>query len=557
MATSDKMLALIKKYSRAIVHMRAQKELKRFGLIFGAGISKGFGFPSWDELINRIACDERVNGEDFCEKETIKTSLSQLLFQKFKTKETESLGSEYAEYDKLSAHIQSKWSKIVHDALYLDVPKDINELKSKESYLFEYLDIIKNSKLTINYNFDDTIQTLLADRRTEDEKNQKRGYRTIWNANIQLYPQDGVIYHPNGFLPHDISERPSDDLIFLEDSFGDQLIDSSFGHYAALSYHLSQNTCLFIGLSLEDSTLKHLLRKNANLHPGHVQYYVYFLKDTNSVDSKRKSAIIEANFDVHNLITMFLDDEDLTNLAKLLKINDEDFEMYCAEAGVNTSYKYFLTGSVSVGKSTAVSNFRSLRTHDEWLERRTSGMEKDPSIVSEKATIEEIDQWVVDQWRKKNFILSRKANHGIHIIDRCPLDAFAFTPEDKWVEKAEFTRKGILPNEPQIELVKGKIILMIGDPEIMSIRALKLQKQFKPSNLKKMQELLKLIYDQKVKGIVEIDTRDKTTKQIAKEISKMIHLDNYEECNMRQRLEDIESGAIKPPDIKAKQPQAS
>jgi hypothetical protein len=38
---------IMRQYIRAIVHMREQKSLQRFGLVFGAGICQDFGFPSW------------------------------------------------------------------------------------------------------------------------------------------------------------------------------------------------------------------------------------------------------------------------------------------------------------------------------------------------------------------------------------------------------------------------------------------------------------------------------------------------------------------------------
>jgi hypothetical protein len=40
---------------RAVVHLRAQAQRKRLGLIFGSGASKDLGFPNWPELIQRVA----------------------------------------------------------------------------------------------------------------------------------------------------------------------------------------------------------------------------------------------------------------------------------------------------------------------------------------------------------------------------------------------------------------------------------------------------------------------------------------------------------------------
>lgn len=534
----------VKIHGRSISHLRSQKKLDRLGLVFGAGISKDFGFPTWVDLIDRIASNPKVEGKSLLDNVGSNTSISQLLFQNFRSKEYSHYGSDYVAYDKFRSHVQSGWHRVIHDALYQDVPTETLKLKEIDSYLHEYLDIIRDIKLTVNYNFDNTIQRLLSITRTEQQKKKIRGYRTVWNSDIQLYPQKGVIYHPNGFLPDKITERTSEDLIFLDDSFGDQLIESTSGHYSTLSYYYSQNTCLFIGLSLEDSTLKHLLRKCANMHPGHVHYYVYYVEDPSSISEEDKRAIIDANFEVYNLVTLFLNKEGIKNLAKVTKFSDEDYEEVCDLVASKTTYKYFLTGSVSVGKSTAVSNFRSLQTHDEWLENRIEGMEKDPTLISKKDLIKKIDKWVVDQWRKKNFNLARAGNHGIHIIDRCPLDAFAFTKPEEWIKKAKYTREGVTPKDSTTKLVNGAIILLIGDSEAMAVRALKLQKTVTPSDLEYRQELLKIVYSQDVQGIVWLDTREKSAKKVAKEISRIIHVEQYNECDIQSRLTEIEKGTI-------------
>lgn len=545
---------LIKKYPRAIIHMREQNNLKRFGLVFGAGISKGFGFPAWNDLIQRIASDEQVEGEKIVKEAASKASISQLLFQNYRAKALKDLPEGFDQYDRLSSYIQSGWHRIINKALYRDVPSDIDNLREKDPYLKEYFEIIKKSKLTVNYNFDDTIQFLLSESRTDEDRRKSRGFRTIWSADIQLYPQPGVIYHPNGFLPRDFRERSSDDLIFLEDSFGDQLMESASGHYSALSYHFAQNTCFFIGLSLEDSTLKHLLRKNAILHPGHVHYYVYFMGDDAVLDEKHRIAIRDANFEVYNLVTLFLDRKRIATLGQLLTATEDEIGLLADELGVSTSYKFFLTGSVAVGKSTSVSHFRSLLTHDEWLDQKAPGMDTDPSKVEDETVIRHIDEWVVKQWRHKNFSLNQ-TNRGIHIIDRSPLDAFAFTPEDKWVDKAKFTKAKIMPNKSSTKLCKGKVVLLIGDPEVMAVRAMKLQKDVTPEKLGHRQQLLRVVYSKNDPGVDELDTRDKPIARVVKEICRIIHLDDYEECDLQLRLEKIENGEISPNNYMSNQVQ--
>jgi len=231
---------------------------------------------------------------------------------------------------------------------------------------------------------------------------------------------------------------------------------------------------------------------------------------------------------------------------QLISSNDEEVELVAEDVGVPTVYRFYVTGSVSVGKSTAVSNFRSLRTHDEWLEERAPEMGKDPNNVGDKSFIQLIDEWVAQQWRKKNFHLHRMKRPGIDIIDRCSLDAFAFTPEDEWIDKAKLTKKIVTPRRSKVSLAEGKIVLLIGDPEIMALRSLKLQRDVLTDQLSYRQKLLRIVYNKDVDGIVELDTRGKPPQRVAKELSRIIHLDEYDICNLQLRLEKVESGKITP-----------
>jgi hypothetical protein len=48
---------------KAIAHLRRQLIRGRLGLIFGAGASRGLGFPNWPGLVDGIAAHCDVNGQ--------------------------------------------------------------------------------------------------------------------------------------------------------------------------------------------------------------------------------------------------------------------------------------------------------------------------------------------------------------------------------------------------------------------------------------------------------------------------------------------------------------
>jgi len=534
MSTQKEVLA---KYGRAIVHMRQQIAVNRFGLVLGAGASIDLGFPLWKTLVERIAEHDDVQGKDLVNNSG-NTSISQLLFQRFRQKLIEKITSKPYDLNRIEADVLAGWQTIVHSALYRDVPSDVAKLLKRDEYLKNFIPVIKTTPLTINYNFDDSVQRMLLHTRSEDEKKEKRGFTTVWNANIQMFPRMGVIYHPNGFLPYSIRERPSEHLVFLEDSFADQLINSMAGHYSALSYHLTQATRLLIGLSLDDSTLKHLLRQNAVLHPGHYHYYIAFVKDSTAVDKTIKECTVNANFDVYNLVTLYLNAAEIGSLGTLLSMEKDDFRALAEEVGVETSVRFLITGAVAAGKTTTVSQFRSLSTLDEWLEERPPGMEKDPSLATPDE-LDKIDRFVVEQVALKNLRLLQ-ASDGIFIVDRAPLDLFAFEGDrSKWKSKAKRILEAVAPGKATSRrLAECHVIFLCGDPEVLAVRAKANHRNTDSKKLTVQQDLLKGVYDRNDMRTSVIDTRNKTPSKVAKEIARILHLSKFEETPLHQWLEE-------------------
>src|SRR4051794_17456270 len=241
--------------ARAIVHLRAQRQRKRLGLIFGAGASKALGFPNWDGLVSRVAKQEAVQAEEVLSRaSTIEpprslAALTHMMFDHYRARKLDGAGLDTSVPLIQEQRIKSDWLRIIHCELYRDVPKTAEDRqKSIEAhpYLKSFLDLIKDSPLTVNYNFDDTIEKLLMFSRTEEEQSTTRGYETIDKPNAQFQKPTGVVYHPNGFLPSRFDDGASADLVFDSDGFQDQLISAANGRYVHLSNYLSRNTCLLI-----------------------------------------------------------------------------------------------------------------------------------------------------------------------------------------------------------------------------------------------------------------------------------------------------------------------
>jgi hypothetical protein len=198
--------------------MRVQLDNGRFGLVLGAGVSKPLKFPNWSQLVERIANHPDVKGEHILAsagKNLSDTSKTQMLFQHYRSKIIDN-GHEQLTA-KLERRIQGQWRRIIHAALYQDVSTDPKQLRLNHPYLNELIPVILKSGMTVNYNFDDTIQQLIMLDQPADSSTV-RSFETVWNAYLPFRSESAILYHPNGFLPHNLLEYPSETLVFSEDS---------------------------------------------------------------------------------------------------------------------------------------------------------------------------------------------------------------------------------------------------------------------------------------------------------------------------------------------------
>jgi hypothetical protein len=518
--------------------MRERLACKRFGLVLGAGVSKNLDFPDWKELVGRIA--RSLAAATLTHKDENALKRSQLLFQHFRRQRK----SESEDSDRI------EWKKLVHDCLYdpkgrfakghVKDSKSIERIKARDKYLGQFLEVIRKCPLTINYNFDDSIQRLLLDRRDTDSPS--RGYSTIWASNVQLPACGGLIYHPNGFLPYELSEQPSDQLAFLQDTFADQLIDSIQGRYALLTNHLSQTTCLLIGLSIDDPTLRHVLRHSAQLYPGHVHYFVRYVEAGRMPNDERRDAEFDANFGVYNLLTLNLTDAELSALGRLISLSPDEFEAYVRECKVKSTFTFYLAGAVGVGKTTALRHLQSLRAHEEWPDPLPREMTVSPKTLRTE-DLEMIDRWVDGQLYKKNQRLLL-AGCGVDIVDRAPLDAFAFVDRSHWPKRAEEIIRAVQGDIGMgRRLCDGHIVLLIGDPVQIEAQARRVFRDPTREGVEHQQRVLQEIYAGHP-GVTLIDTVGLSPGEVARRIASTVHTKEYTAFPLHDRLVELRNGGL-------------
>lgn len=518
--------------NKSIVHLRQQLTHKRLGVIMGAGASMGLGFPSWNDLIKGIAENPLTNGASLYK--TIKNNVSQssiteVLFHHFKINREMQLRqtTDYDEYF-LQKRLLSDWREIIHTVLYSNVLENRQELVNSHPYLNELVTIIEKSEFSINYNFDDTIEFMIAQK----SGNGKKPYQAIWETHAQYKTDTPIIYHPNGFLPADKNSQQSEELVFSEESFSDQLIDSMSGKTATILNLLSKKTCLLIGLSLDDVTLKHLLRQNAKMSPGNYHYYIRFSNKTgdNQLTDAEKNAIFNSNFAVYNLITLFFDNDDISNFLKLLSMDSSQFTTLADEIGAQIKLIYYFVGSVAVGKSSILSHFGNFQIVEEWIDDRPNLLTRPFNTLSPDEKTQ-VDTWINTQFKKKNdWLLDHK--EGIFLVDRTPLDPLSFTNDDEQKEiRAHSMLNAIQPGASRREIISGHIIFLESDTKeqkgrLLTKRKLDWEQPFLQSLNKNTHELYENIISS------HLNNMNKKIGDIINETAKIIFCNTYQEQNI-------------------------
>lgn len=395
--------------------------------------------------------------------------------------------------------------------------------------------LVQESALTVNYNFDDCLERALVEKKRLQDKGN-RGFEAVTDPWPQFRRTDCVIYHPHGYVPAGLMEKAVDRFVFSEASYSKQYVGARGHDTSFLLAHFARNTCLIIGCSLE-AELRNVLMRGAEINPGNFHYFIHWIPEDEYLTTQERELISEANFKVYNLNTLFLTSIEIKLLLNLINheaVLEPRIKDLSAQAEVSLKYTFYMTGSLGVGKSTATNQLRNLSVLDEWLEPRLEVLGKpwDTLTSEEKSTA---DNWIADQFAKKNDSLRREANAAISVVDRPPLDPLVFTPQDERADKAKFLADRICPNNAY-GVESGVVILLLGDPKELSARVRATGRQdYTADKLTKMQKDMQELY-QAMPGTVTIDTQFMGVSEITKRIAEVIHRDPYIPADLTEKL---------------------
>ena len=135
----------------------------------------------------------------------------------------------------------------------------------------------------------DSIITFNFDALVEENLSLAKILNTsIYTEAVKFQPSELPIYHVHGYLPRRGRISENSNIVFSEDAYHGQFLDPfSWSNLIQLS-KFSQNTCLFVGVSLTDPNLRRLLdvawRKSTDKDQNH-----YIIKKFPELDGSEET----------------------------------------------------------------------------------------------------------------------------------------------------------------------------------------------------------------------------------------------------------------------------
>jgi hypothetical protein len=239
-----------------ILKLREALRRGRLTLVCGAGVSVGAGIPAWsdllikllDAMVKKITKNHPINvGQEAVADFQKRHGTSSLILGKYLKN---NLGRDFESEVRDALYSSSaKKSKIIDGIVGLSRPqRDGKPLDS-----------------IVTFNFDCLIEENLSASSIPN--------RPIFSEAIKHESNELPVYHVHGYLPRSGKIPTGVDLVFSEDAYHSQFIDPfSWSNLIQLN-KLTQNVCLFVGISLTDPNMRRLLdvawRKNPDKVMSH------------------------------------------------------------------------------------------------------------------------------------------------------------------------------------------------------------------------------------------------------------------------------------------------
>lgn len=262
-------------------------------LFCGAGISVSAGLPTWYSFLKKIVSTFLVHwqfqekGNQMYKDRVPKNMSIAMIGEFFENELPKGLSDQFLKEDSLILAqlikncIEPKnWTYLLRKSLYGEGNENLKKstlVKSIVKMIIQNMNLIDS---VVTYNYDDLIESSL--------NNKSFKTTSIVNENSYKKFKHFPVYHVHGILP--IKGGITSKIYLSEDDFLSEIKQPTSWYNNLHASKLTNNTCLFVGLSFNDPNLKRLLatyRLNSN------NFHYALLTHKNSEFDKKRFLLLK------------------------------------------------------------------------------------------------------------------------------------------------------------------------------------------------------------------------------------------------------------------------
>ena len=192
--------------------------------------------------------------------------------------------------------------------------------------------------------------------------------------------------------------------------------------------------------------------------------------------------------------------------------------------------RYYIMGVCGVGKSTLREQLRSrlpsVGIYEEWPEAMATEVLSARDSMS-ACSAEDIQEWIFSQLADKNRLV-RTDLAELQIIDRSPLDTFAFYHPQEWKARAR-QMMDVLRMKDSVPLASGELLFLTGSPRVICGR-MDSSRGYSINTIAQQQSAFEILADWLAENfgytILRIDTRGLSPEQLAVDALDIINTNN-------------------------------
>lgn len=168
-----------------------------------------------------------------------------------------------------------------------------------------------------------------------------------WKLPFGYADKGATILHINGFISSS-GKSYSEHLVLTEGAFADLMIQKTDYQSIALLRAFAETTILIVGSSMDDTSLKAMLRSSRQINPANYHYAVHFISDDDTQSEEHLERMFEVNLETYNIVTLFLRRNEYSIFIRMIaRMDDSEFQVSLKELNPSSrsSLLFYIVGA--------------------------------------------------------------------------------------------------------------------------------------------------------------------------------------------------------------------